>query len=234
MLNILKDKTKKDGEPINKRDLVTFLNPYSYLLARQNLDLFEKFDRIYIDGIALVKILNLFRVANVKRTSFDATSLVPNVFMNAMENSRSLYFIGTKPEIIDETIKNIGNEYQGLNIVGYRDGYIKDNERTKLLKDIEYLKPDIVVCGMGTPLQEKFLIDLRLIGWSGEGYTCGGFLHQAAVKINYYPSWVNKYNLRWAYRMYDEPKLVERYLIGYPKFFMIFLYDYMKWKFFNK
>ena len=83
---------------------------------------------------------------------------------------------------------------------------------------------------MGTPLQEQFLLSLQASGWSGKGYTCGGFLHQTASQINYYPYWINRLGLRAFYRMYDEPKLVKRYFIDYPKAIVIIFYDLIKYR----
>ena len=96
--------------------------------------------------------------------------------------------------------------------------------------DIKNLNPDIVICGMGTPLQEHFLADLQKLGWGGIGYTCGGFLHQTARDIQYYPEWIDKYNIRWIYRIYDEPKLFKRYFWEYPKFFVYFIYDFYQYR----
>lgn len=218
------------GNVKDDNHLTTFLNPYSYLLARKNIQLFEEFNSICIDGIALVKVLKIFGLANVVRKSFDMTSLAPIVFNDAVQASKFIYFIGTKPGVIDQAIENIKLLYPELIITGYRDGYIKANEREKVLEDIKSQNPNIVVCGMGTPLQEQFLVDLRNTGWDGMGYTCGGFLHQIASNIQYYPTWTDKYHLRWAYRIYDEPKLFKRYFWEYPKFLLVFTYDYFKYK----
>jgi len=220
MFNILEKKPSK---------LLTFLNPYSYLLARKEKELFEKFN-IFIDGMLLVKVLNLFGFKNIERQSFDMTSLAPIVFKKAIKENQTLYFIGTKPVIIDKAIKNILKDFPELNVVGFRDGYIQDNERKSLYQNIKTLNPDIVICGMGTPLQEQFLVDLQKTGWDGIGYTCGGFLHQTARNIQYYPKWIDKYNIRWIYRIYDEPKLFKRYFWEYPKFFGYFVYDFYKLK----
>lgn len=231
MIELLKKKNLNSTDGLTET-LYTFLNPYSYLLARKNSDVFSQFNQIYIDGIALVKILKLFGLADVKRTSFDMTSLAPTVFEDAIETSKSIYFVGTKPGVINLAVENIRSLYPKLKIAGYRDGYFNGkSDRERVLKDIAELKPDIVVCGMGTPLQEKFLLDLQNHGWHGMGYTCGGFLHQIAKKIEYYPKWTDKYHLRWAYRIYDEPKLFKRYFWEYPKFLFVFTYDYIKFRF---
>lgn len=211
--------------------LVTFLNPYSYLLARKHIDLFNRFDQIYIDGIALVRVLGLFNIVTVQRKSFDMTSMVPEVLEEAIQTSKTLYFIGAKPHQIDHAITNIKKRYPKLQIAGYRDGYFHTQpEQERVFKNIRALNPDIVICGMGTPLQEKFLIDLKTHGWNGIGYTCGGFLHQTAQKMQYYPGWIDRYNLRWIYRIYDEPRLFQRYFWEYPKFLFAFLYDYIQYR----
>lgn len=215
----------------NKKGLITFLNPYSYLLARQNTEVFEQFDRIHIDGIALVKILDLFGIAKVQRESFDMTSMAPEVFSDASEEGQTIYFIGTEPTVIDKAVANIQSIYPKLKVIGFRDGYFTTNdEKVSTIKNIVQHNPDIVICGMGTPLQEQFLVDLTEKGWNGTGYTCGGFLHQTANNIQYYPEWIDKYNLRWVYRIYDEPKLFKRYFWEYPKFLAVFIYDYINYR----
>ena len=222
MIELIKNKN-------NNKMITTFLNPFSYLLARSNKDQLSHFN-INIDGGLLVILLNLFGF-KYKRKSFDMTSLAPVVFNDAINNNKSIYFIGSKPKVIDLAIKNIQEQFPELNICGYRDGYIDQNEMVVVLDIINSLKADYVICGMGTPLQEKFLIDLQKSGWTGKGYTCGGFLHQTAAGIKYYPNWVNTLGLRAFYRMYDEPKLIRRYFIDYPKAIIIILSDLTKDKF---
>ena len=222
MIELIKNKN-------NNKMITTFLNPFSYLLARCNKHQLSHFN-INIDGGLLVILLNLFGF-KYKRKSFDMTSLAPVVFNDAINNNKSIYFIGSKPKVIDLAIKNIQEQFPELNICGYRDGYIDQNEMVVVLDIINSLKADYVICGMGTPLQEKFLIDLQKSGWTGKGYTCGGFLHQTAAGIKYYPNWVNTLGLRAFYRMYDEPKLIRRYFIDYPKAIIIILSDLTKDKF---
>ena len=216
MIELIKNKN-------NNKMITTFLNPFSYLLARSNKDQLSHFN-INIDGGLLVILLNLFGF-KYKRKSFDMTSLAPVVFNDAIKNNKSLYFIGSKPKVIDLAIKNIQDQFPKLNICGYRDGYINDNEIVVVLDIINSLKADYVICGMGTPLQEQFLIDLKNSGWTGKGYTCGGFLHQTAAGIRYYPNWVNTLGLRAFFRMYDEPKLIRRYFIDYPHAIIIIIFD---------
>jgi N-acetylglucosaminyldiphosphoundecaprenol N-acetyl-beta-D-mannosaminyltransferase len=231
MIKLLKDKIPagfhKEGKSVS-----TFINPYSYLLARRHSEVFNSVDAIYLDGFLMVKLLRVLSLVKTQRMSFDFSSLAGLIFQDAVDLNKSIYFIGTKRDLIEKAVENIQIKFPELNIVGFRDGYFAgQDERTDEIKRIVKLNPDYVICGMGTPLQETMLVDLRHQGWGGIGYTCGGFLHQTAKKQQYYPRWIDKLNLRWLYRIYDEPKLFKRYTLDYSKFIFVFFYDLYTYKF---
>jgi N-acetylglucosaminyldiphosphoundecaprenol N-acetyl-beta-D-mannosaminyltransferase len=200
--------------------IYTFLNPYSVGFAIDNDSIFSKFDKIYIDGIALKLALNALGVACEKRISFDFTSIANQVFRESSDRKLKVALIGSTEAQIEAASLKLTNLYPRLNIEITRNGYFKsDNEITNLVTDIIDKRIDVVICGMGTLLQENFLINLTESNWNGYGYTCGGFLHQTAEgdDYTYYPKWMNKLNIRFIYRAYKEPKLLKRYLINYPK-----------------
>ncbi len=202
----------------------TFINPYSYLLLRNKQQVLNGIDNIMIDGGLFVMLYNMLLGKKEGRVSFDMTSLAPKVFKQAEETGQSLYFVGSKQEEISQALEVIKLEFPKLNIIKYRNGYFSGNEWQEELDIVAEMNPNIVIVGMGTPIQETFLIDLRKKGWTGTGFTCGGFLHQTAKGIQYYPKWVDKFKLRWMYRIYDEPKLFKRYTLDYGKFLFVFAY----------
>ena len=218
------DKTQKINE-----GLVTFLNPYSYLVARKNYNVFEKIDFIGIDGDWLRRFLKFFGVGSYQRISFDMTSYAPLIFERAVKEKSSIYVIGSTEISIESMIKNIQREFSGLKVVGWHHGYIA-GVSDKVIDEIVLLSPKIVIVGMGAPLQEQFLLELWAKGWRGAGFTCGGFIHQTAISTVYYPKWIDKYNLRWLYRIYDEPVLFKRYMFLYPYFVIMFIVDYLKYR----
>ena len=206
--------------------LYTFLNPHTYMMHRGTDLPLETFRGIFVDGLTLVAALRATGVKRVRRCSFDMGSLAPRVFSFAQERGRSLFLIGTEPDLIPKAVMNIREEYPDVDLVGYRHGYFTGKgERKKVAQAIAGEAPDMVVVGMGAPLQERFLLDLREAGWEGTGFTCGGFLHQAAVRLRYYPSLANRLQLRWVVRMSREPKIVVRVLRYYPPFLLAFLRD---------
>lgn len=205
-----------------RKGIHSFINPYSMLVLYGEDSLAKNVDFWYIDGISLVNHINQDFNRNYKRYSFDDTSLAPIVFKWAKENHIKIAIIGTKPNLIEKAVFSIQARYD-VNIEYFRNGYFDGKkERDKCYKQIQESNIGLVICGMGTPYQERFLIGLKDSGWEGVAFTCGGFLHQIAKKENYYPPIFDKLNIRWVYRIIDEPKLFMRYFYLYPKFFIRF------------
>lgn len=224
---------KEKIDPTFEKGLFTFLNPYSYLRARTDIYLFSNFDQIFFDGIAVLKLFSFFGIAKSRRMSFDMTSLAHSVLSYCSQHGKSVYFIGSTDEVIEMAVAVFKTAFPGLKVAGFRHGYFRDErELQETMGAIRKIDPDVVIAGLGTPLQEQFLVGLRGEGWNGTGFTCGGFFHQTAKKgIQYYPPWIDRLNLRWAYRIYDEPKLFKRYFLYYPYFVVIFLCDVLKFYF---
>lgn len=229
MVELLKKKVKFELSDITSESLTTFLNPVSYIKARRFTSTYNQYSFILADGWLFVMALKAIGI-NTKRYSFDMTSLAPLVLSKAEEENKTIYFLGSESKKIICFISLIKKNYPALNIVGYRDGYfVSEEERNSTIKDIQKLTPNIVIAGLGVPLQEDFLLDLRKAGWNGCGYTCGGFIHQTSERLNYYPNWVNDFHLRMPYRFFKEPHFRKR-LPDYIKFVFTFIYDYWKYK----
>lgn len=209
----------------------TFINPYSYLLLRKNRPtyLHDQVFKFGYDGIALVWLLRLLGEQHIQRTSFDDTSLAPEVFFQCANQGLTLGLIGSSPGIATKAAHLLRKRLTGLQFEFVSDGYYSPDLEQSLLK--EALDCDVLLCSMGTPRQEDFLIKLRAIGWKGTGFTCGGYLDQlvSAEGGAYYPCWIDKLNLRWLYRIWKEPKrLLKRYVIDYPTGLTVFTYDFLQ------
>lgn len=211
--------------------IYTFLNPVSYLDSRYNKHLFEKFDSIFVDGSILINAIKLFYHKRLTRRSFDMTSIVPALFNYSIENNKSIYIVGASEKEIELSINIFREKYPNLNIIGYRNGFFYTKEDVeKEYNNIILANPDFLIVGMGIIHQEKFLLEIRTKGYSGIGFTCGGFISQTAKgidKIDYYPQWINKYNLRFLYRIYKESHTRQRYLKAAFIFPVMFIKDWI-------
>lgn len=205
--------------------IYTFLNPVSYLIALKNKDKFAGFDGIFADGVLLVKAIKLVYGDLVQRKSFDMTSFAPILFDKAVKEGRRIYIVASKEDELNKAVKIFSEQYPRLHIVGKHHGFFSSNkEREEEIGRIIVLNPDYLIVGMGTPLQEEFLLQAKKKGFQGIGFTCGGFIHQTAHnQIDYYPTWIDRANLRFVYRMYKEPHTRKRYLQAaflFPYYFL--------------
>jgi len=233
LIGVLKRKLVKNADELlgMERGIVTYINPFSYLKLRKKIDI-QTFDHLTSDGIVVKKLSGIFLKKKVQRLSPDFSSYFNGLFKQISATKNSIYFVGTMPSLIELSINNIKHKFPSLNIIGYRHGYFENNKEIEAhIKEIFDLGPDVIIVGMGSPLQEEYLIKLKRTGWKGRGYACGGFLHQSSKKADYYPNWINKMNLRWLYRIYNEPKLIKRYTIDYCWFLLVFFYDLISYKF---
>lgn len=209
-----------------------FLNPYSYMLLRKIPDLYKSTDAVLIDGQLLVSLLKFCNVKVVKRASFDYTSIAKTTFERLSKNNESLYIVGSTDECINKFTNTLNVRYPGIKIEGTKNGYFNDVVMTDIFQSILKKSPQTVLCGMGTPKQEIFAIKLKNSGYKGQIFTCGGFIHQTASVDgeDYYPKIFDRLNIRWLYRIIDEPKLIKRYLLQYPLALLYILIDIARYK----
>ena len=209
--------------------IYTFLNPVSYLDARRNKQLFDEFDGIFVDGSILIGAIQIFYNKKINRRSFDMTSVAPALFDYSIKNSKSIYIVGAKEEELKMVINVLKHSYPKLNVIGYRNGYFNSQkEKEEEYEKIISTSPDFLIVGMGIIYQERFLVEIKNRGFEGIGFTCGGFISQTAKgkdKIDYYPEWVDKYNVRFLYRMYKEKHTRKRYLKAAFIFPVLFIKD---------
>lgn len=200
----------------SKGKVYTFLNPVSYLTALDNKELFGQMDGIFADGGLLVKAIKMLYAKVVTRRSFDMTSMAPELFAYAVEHDKTIYIVASKQEQVEKAVEIFQERYPEVKFAGYRNGYFSsEEEMDKEAKHITELKPDFLIVGMGSLMQEKFLLKVKNDGYQGVGFTCGGFIHQTSKnEIDYYPAWVDKTNLRFVYRMWKEPHTRKRYMMA--------------------
>ena len=202
--------------PQKKGKLITFLNPFYIEKQKKQLDLYSKFDYICSDGMLPIALNRFWNKRKSIRISFDMTSLAKCVFEYLSVSQQGTFFIGASQENINKFVELIKKSYS-MNISGWHHGYIK-GKFDIMAKKIKQSGAEIVIIGMGAPLQDEFAVYLEESGFEGTVYTCGGFFHQTTERINYYPEWINRWNLRTFYRLIHERYVWGRIIKYYPRF----------------
>ncbi|MFT6507136.1 MAG: N-acetylglucosaminyldiphosphoundecaprenol N-acetyl-beta-D-mannosaminyltransferase [Colwellia polaris] len=210
--------------------LISFVNPYSYMVLRDNRQVANQVDIYFSDALVSSSLFSSFAMKKVPRVSFDYGSFAKTFFEKVCETEHAVYFVGSKLEQVSDAVASFQKVYPRLKVAGYRHGYfVDDNEKAQVAEEIANSGAAFVVCGMGTPYQENFGALLKgAKGSIKQIYTCGGFLHQSSEALEYYPSWINRLNLRWLYRAIKEDYVMNRLLVQYPQFLFLAFYDFLK------
>jgi N-acetylglucosaminyldiphosphoundecaprenol N-acetyl-beta-D-mannosaminyltransferase len=195
------------------------VNPHSFHLRLGDLgysNALWHFDLVLPDGIGVAIASRWINGIHVERQSFDETSLFNPICNLLNKLGKSLCIVGAEPGVAKRALEKMRNTYPNIKYLGAIDGYQPFDEAIDWVKA---QSPDVVIVGMGAPLQESFLLRLRQDGFGGVGISCGGFLDQYIQDRQYYPDWIDRLELRWLYRLVREPRrLWQRYLIQYQAF----------------
>ncbi len=209
-------------ELIGKRDeshFISFVNPQSWAMALRQPDYLEGLKQITMvlpDGGSVAYVCRLITRLECQRVSFDMSSLAGPFFETLCRDNAGVMLVGGKPGVTEQVSEKLRQRYRGLPVVGCDDGYGALDVK---VANIMRVNPRVVIIGMGVPYQEKALLALRQAGFTGIAITCGGFFDQYLQSETYYPAWVDRLNLRFAYRIYMEPaRLWRRYFIDYQVF----------------
>jgi len=210
------------------RNMVSFVNPYSYTKV---LD--SSFDLGYflyaVDGQLLRVLHSFFLRKKLLRKSFDFTSMARDVFAMCEENQWRVGIVGGRPGEPEKAEKNIKNLFPSLNVTYLHHGYLPDEAvRYSCISDLKDASVDILICGMGTPMQEEFLLlarERRAFKWA---FSCGGFVSQTAEATYYYPKFVMRFGFRGLYRFYRHDYVRKRCLYDYPRFLLIYVIGFFK------
>ena len=145
--------------------------------------------------------------------------LMINIVEMAYENDFSIYFFGARQNVVETIVKKYSEEYPGLRVAGYRNGYFSERDNKQVVKDISKSNADILFLAFSSPQKEYWLAEninkLNVpfcMGVGGSFDVVAGITQRA-------PVWMQKIGLEWFYRFIQEPKRMwKRYLVGNTKF----------------
>jgi N-acetylglucosaminyldiphosphoundecaprenol N-acetyl-beta-D-mannosaminyltransferase len=201
---------------------ITYVNAHCLNLAVGDGEyrrLLNQFDLVYSDGIGVVwagKFLSGAHLHKVTgRTWIDA-------LCNRCSDDRiSLYLLGGKPGVAKKAKTRLEGRYPNLLVAGACDGFFVEKSEASLVNEIREKRPDILLIGMGAPLQEQWIETHRSLIPVKVCWAVGALLDYAAGIEPPVPFWMEKLALEWLWRMMVDPKHKwRRYLIGNPLFIL--------------
>lgn len=212
-----------------ERAIFVYINVYAINLA-QSLPWFRDFLNnatiAYCDGFGVLL------GARLAGTPLTHRSTPPDWFSDLAAECASraitIFLLGGRPGVAEQAALSLVRQHPGLLISGTHHGYFETEQRftdnEELIQTINKSGSDILLVGMGMPLQEKWLDE-----------NCGHLKVKVALPVGALldyighekrrpPRWMTSYGLEWVGRLFIEPRrLWKRYLLGIPHFFFLIL-----------
>lgn len=171
---------------------------------------------ILADGKPLLWISKWYKTPIKEKIS--GSDLFPLLCEMAAKKGYSMFFLGAAEGVAAKATENLKKKYNGLKIVGTYSppyGFEKDEiESEKIIDMVKEAHPDILILGLGSPKQEKFVYHYCKDLGVPISLGLGASLDFEAGNIRRAPKWMSNHGLEWLYRLIKEPKrMFKRYII---------------------
>ncbi len=199
---------------------VMTVNASHLCMMRRDKELARAFhggDFTVADGMSVVWALRALGQPVPERVA--GIDLMAQLLTAAGKQGMRVYFLGARQNVLAKLIERCRNQYPGLQIAGYHDGYFGPEDHAAIIEDIRASKPDMLFVGMPSPFKETWVeqhrerLDVPLIlGVGGSFDVLAGFVKRAPVTFQ-------SLGLEWLWRLLMEPrKLWKRYLATNSEF----------------
>jgi N-acetylglucosaminyldiphosphoundecaprenol N-acetyl-beta-D-mannosaminyltransferase len=202
---------------------VSFINPDYVLRGHRTAGLVEKmngFDVVLPDGWGIVLGGRWMGLPVPDRQGND--DICPKVFALSAQNGFSNFLFGCAEDVPARAAANLTTEFPGLPVAGTLHGYwdvarghpgrYDEADVDMMVEKINSSGADILHVSIPTPMQQNWVTEVAPRLTVPVIITGGSYLDHLAERVYWYPGWVNKMRLGWAYRLTREPgRLWKRY-----------------------
>lgn len=200
------------GAVLRKQPLqVAFANTHLLYCALREPGLADTLERFYVvnDGIGVEMLARALNGSGFPE-NLNGTDLTPRILAALPWGTRVL-MVGARPGIIQRAATTSSLMWPQLDICGAQDGF---EGRERALAELETLAPDVVLVGMGNPLQERWIEQAAAILPNKVFLGVGALFDFIAGAVPRAPAPLQRLKLEWAFRLAQEPKrLWRRYTV---------------------
>jgi N-acetylglucosaminyldiphosphoundecaprenol N-acetyl-beta-D-mannosaminyltransferase len=207
---------------IKEKSIFSYINAHGINLTYKHQWLKEYFNRskvVYADGQGIR--LGCWITRQIIPKHLPLTDWMNDLLYVCAKNKYSIFLLGGDEAVAESASSNIVQSFPGIIIAGYKHGYFEHQGREleNIINTINKTSPDILLVGLGMPLQEKWLMDNFERLHAHAILTVGGCLDVLAGKRYNVPRWIRDIGFEWLVRFIEEPsRLFGRYIIGNPVF----------------
>lgn len=215
----------------DKFNSIFFLNAHCYNISRENIrykEVLNKCTLLLNDGIGVKLGLRLLGIK--QKENMNGTDFIPKVVELGTRLNKNIYLLGGKGDTAKFAGEKLKRMYPSCNIVGWNSGYFGNEINNYIINDILEKKTDILIVGMGVPMQEIWINDNELNLKGVKLCIAGGaILDFLAENVTRAPKTIRRLNLEWAYRLMLEPRrLWKRYILGNFKYIFYIIFGKIK------
>ena len=124
----------------------------------------------------------------------------------AAERGWRPYLLGGTPEVIDRAAAAVSARHPTLTLAGYHHGYLTQPTEGDVARSIAQAAPDVLLIGMGSPRQERFLARWAATIGAPCSVAVGGTFDVLSGRLKRAPVAIQRHGLEWAWRSFWEPR----------------------------
>ncbi len=194
----------------NKPCILSFINAHAFNLCLKDSDFAQALihsDLLLRDGYGMELLFK--SIGKSPGINLNGTDFIPLLVSSFLEKKIAL--IGTNNPYLTDTAITLSN--LGHQVVVKENGFLPLASYLPVLKLKE---PEIIILGMGMPIQEKLSMLLK----ANLNHPCiiingGAIIDFYGKRFTRAPLWMRDMNIEWVYRLLLEPKrLGYRYIVG--------------------
>ncbi|MBN1186136.1 MAG: WecB/TagA/CpsF family glycosyltransferase [Bacteroidales bacterium] len=187
------------------------INPEKVILLQKDESLLKTFKSASLlipDGIGVVLAMRWLKKMNAARVP--GSELMPYLCKMAAEKGYCVFLYGAKEEVNQTSSEKLCQMYPGLKIVGRANGYLKEENMSELVQQINSSAANILFVALGSPKQEQWIqkwadkLNVNII----QGI--GGTLDTIVGTVKRAPAIFCRFGLEWFYRLITNPKRLYR------------------------
>jgi len=159
------------------------------------------------------------------------TDFTPAMMRSAAGNGYSYFMLGSDARTIAIAAEYAQKTFPGWTLCGCHHGYILESREltSAVIEEINAARPDVLLVGMGNPLQERWIYQYQDRLHVPICMGIGGLFDYWAGNVSRAPPWLRHIGHEWIWRLFQQPiDKSHRYLVGNGLFLARVIRDYLR------
>lgn len=148
----------------------------------------------------------------------NGTDLTPHFLRSTSESGYRCYLLGARPVEVEKAARYFEDNFKGWSVAGYHHGFFAASEEDGIVAEINGSGAQLLLVGMGNPLQEEFIARNRERLSIPLAAGTGGLFAYWAGDLDRAPLWMRRLGIEWVHILIRQPHKWKRYLIGNLRF----------------